>query len=67
MHTVDTLLYGFFKEENETSIHLFSQCVATTSYWEFLQEWLKASLKLPNLTPESALLGITTPVNNDSF
>ena len=39
----------------------------TTSYWEFLQDWLKPSLKLPNLTPESALLEITTPVNNDSF
>ena len=32
-----------------------------------LQDWLKPSLKLPNLTPESALLGITTPVNNDRF
>ena len=39
----------------------------TTSYWEFLQDWLKPSLKPPNLTPESALLGITTPVNNDGF
>ena len=25
------------------------------------------SQELPNLTPESALLGITTPANNDSF
>ena len=67
MHIVDTPLYGFCKEENETPIHLFSQCVVITSYWEFLKEWLKPSLKLPNHTPESALLGITTPVNNDSF
>ena len=67
MHIVDTPLCWFCKEENETPIHLFSQCVVTTSYWEFLQDWLKPSLKLPNLTPESALLGITTPVNNDRF
>ena len=67
MHMVDIPLCGFCKEENETPIHLFSQCVVTTSYWEFLQEWLEPSLKLPNLTPESTLLGITTPVHNGSF
>ena len=67
MHIVDTPLCGFRKEENETLIHLFSQCVVTTSCWEFLQECLKPSLKLPNITPENALLGTTTPVNNDTF
>ena len=67
MHIVDTPLCGFYKEENETPIRLFSQCVVTTFDWKFLQEWLKSSLKFPNLTRESALLGITTPINNDSF
>ena len=67
MLIVDTSLCRFCKEENETPIRLLSQCVDTTSYWEFLQEWLKPRLKLPNLTPESTLQGITTPVNNDSF
>ena len=56
MHIVDTPLCWFCKEGNETPTHLFSQCVVTTSYWEFLQEWLKPSLKLPNLTPESEQL-----------
>ena len=61
MHIVDTLLCGLCKEKSETPILLFSQCVVTRSYWEFLQEWLKPSLELPNLTPESALLGVTIP------
>ena len=55
------------REENETPIHLFSQCVVTTYYWEFPQERLKPSLKLLNLILEGALLRITTPLNNDSF
>ena len=67
MRIVHTPLCRFCKEENEAPIHLFSQCVITTSYWEFLQEWLKPCLNLPNLTPESALIGITTPANNDSL
>ena len=67
MHVVDTLLCGFCKEKNETPIHLFSQMCDHNILLGISAGKLKPSLELPNFTPESALLVITTPVDNDSF
>ena len=47
----------FCREQNETPIYLFCKCKVTLDYWSSLQAWLRSILNLPDLTPESALLG----------
>ena len=43
----------------ETQIHLFGQCSLTLELWRKLQNWLRPSLVLPELTLKNALLGQT--------
>ena len=57
MKIVKSPLCYFCREQNETPIHLFCRCKVTLDYWSNLQAWLKSILNLPDLTPESALLG----------
>ena len=57
MKNVKSPLCYFRREQNETPIHLFCNCKVTLDYWNNLQAWLTPILNLPDLTPESALLG----------
>ena len=57
MKIVKSPLCCFCREQNETPIHLFCKCKVTLDYWSNLQAWLRSILNLPDLTPESALLG----------
>ena len=57
MKIVKSQLCYFCREQNETPIHLFWNCKVTLDYWSNLQVWLRPILNLPDLTPESALLG----------
>ena len=54
---MDSALYSFCREENETTWYLFRQCKVTIHNWKSLQIWLKPSINLPDPTPESAFLG----------
>ena len=57
MKIVKSPLCYFCREQDETPLHLFCNCKVTLDYWSNLQAWLRPILNLPDLTPESALLG----------
>ena len=57
MKIVKSPLCHFCREQNETLIHLFCNCKVTLDHWSNLQAWLRPILNMPDLTPESALLG----------
>ena len=57
MKIVKSPLCHFCREQNETPIHLFCNCKVSLDYWSKPHAWLRAILNLPDLTPESALLG----------
>ena len=67
MKIIDSPLCSLFREENETIWHHSSQCKVTIHYWKSLQTWLKPSINLPDLTPESALLGLNTALDNNKY
>ena len=67
MKIIDSPLCSLCREENETTWHLFSQCKVTIHYWRSLQTWLKPSINLPDLTPESALLRLNTALDNNKY
>ena len=55
---MDSPLYSFCREENETTWYLFRQCKVTIHNWKSLQIWLKPSINLPDPTPESTLYNV---------
>ena len=57
MKIVKSPLCYFCREQNQTPIHLFCKCKVTLDYWSNLQAWLRSILNLPDLIPQSALLG----------
>ena len=66
MKIINSPLCSLCREENETTWHLFSQC-KVIQYWRSLQTWLKPSMNLPDLIPESALLGLITALDNNKY
>ena len=65
MKVIDSPLCSFCREEIETTWHLFRQCRVTIHYWKSLQTRLNPSINLPDRTPESALLGLNTALDNN--
>ena len=57
MKLVENPLCSYCKIKQETSIHMFSECSISVSIWNKLERWLSPELKLPQLTPQSAILG----------
>jgi hypothetical protein len=43
--------------QDETPIHLFSECYISVRIWKELQRYFNKSLEIPDLTPQSAFLG----------
>ena len=60
----DTKLCSLCKKENETPIHLFGECTVSLALWKSLQNKLKDSLFLENISPQSAILGFTDQNTN---
>ena len=54
---VSSKLCSFCNREDETVIHLFSECLTTKEVWKKLISHFKSALKLPELTPQSAIFG----------
>ena len=67
MKIINSPLCSLCRDENETTWHLFSQCKVTIHHWRSLRTWLKPSINLPDLTPESALLGLNTTLDNKKY
>ena len=47
----------FCNQEDETIIHLFANCPKSKTLWKSLKEFLKDTINLPLLTPQSAIFG----------
>ena len=54
---VESPLCSFCKAEDETYIHLFYRCTKTSILWRQLQGFFSTALDLPNILPQSAILG----------
>ena len=67
MKIINSPLCSLCREKNETTWHLFSQCKVTIHYWRSLQTWLKPSINFPDFTPESALPGLNTALDNNKY
>ena len=53
----DTKMCSFCKTSDETTLHLFHDCIIVKTLWEKLSFFFRPTLILPMLTPESAFLG----------
>jgi hypothetical protein len=53
-----TPLCSYCKTVNETTLHLFYECIHTRTLWRKLQDFFISDLLLPDLTPWSAPLGL---------
>ena len=51
-------LCSYCNTSNETPIHLFCECNSTKSLWQQLNRHFHSDLKFPELTPQTAILGI---------
>ena len=57
MGLVDTSVCSFCRNEDETIIHLFSQCHFILNLWAQIKVYFSRSFNLPDITPQSAFLG----------
>ena len=53
----DNSLCSLCAKELETIKHLFCYCIYTQKLWKSFQHWLRASVVLPALTAEAAIIG----------
>ena len=53
----NTKLCSFCKSNDETTLHLFHDCIKVKALWVKLSNFFRPILILPSLTPESAFLG----------
>ena len=54
----NTLLCSFRNKEEETPLHIFSECTYLIYLWQQLATFFEKKLILPALTPQTALLGL---------
>ena len=54
----------FCNKEEETPLHIFSECTYVIYLWQQLATFLKNNLILPALTPQTALLGLWSDNTN---
>ena len=54
----NTPLCSFCNKEEETPLHIFSECTYVIYLWQQLATFLKKNLIIPALTPQTALLGV---------
>lgn len=64
MGLADSSECPFCHDEDETVLHLFSECRSTLSLWSQLNAYFSNNLELPNLTPQSAFFGFCTISEN---
>ena len=57
MHLVESSTCSFCHTEDETIVHLFSQCSVTTNLWLEIRTFFSSLIALPEVTPQSAFLG----------
>ena len=53
----NTPLCSFCKTHDEDSLHVFSECVHAIRLWDALTITLSDYISLPNISPQSAILG----------
>ena len=60
----NTALCSFCKSFEETLIQIFCDCIHVKSLWETLQTKFQNDIILPTLTPQAAILRLTSGANN---
>ena len=55
---------SFCNTNEETSIHIFSECNFVIALWEQLQRFFEPDLTLPKLIPQTAMFGFLDQCNN---
>ena len=56
---VQSPLRSFWKSAEETIIHLFSECLCAQYIWNQTQIFFSGYITIPDVTPQSAILGFT--------
>ena len=57
MNIVESSLCSYCNDEDETTVHLFSGCLFVKGLWVEVQNYFRSKVILPDLTPQSAILG----------
>ena len=57
MSRVLNSLCSFCNIEDETTVHLFSECHYVMDVWREVQVFFRSKITLSDLTPQSAILG----------
>ena len=60
----ETKLCPFCKNDNETLVHVFANCVVTVNLWSNIKGYFNDNLNIPLLTPQSAIFGFLEVDNN---
>ena len=60
-------LWSFCNLHDETPFHIFCECDRVTHLWSDLIQCFQNTFILPNLTPQSVILGIFDSVGNNSY
>ena len=58
-------LCSFCNSFDETSIHIFSECVIVIAFWEKLRNHFKEDFLLPSLSPQTAIFGFFEENDNN--
>ena len=56
----------FFQLQDETTVHLFANCVKTNTLWANIKEFFNGKLKLPSLTSQCVIFDFSN-VDQDIF
>ena len=57
MNIVESSLCSYCDIEDETTVHLFSNCLVIKGLWGEVQTYFRSKIILSDLTPQSAILG----------
>ena len=63
---VSSKLCSFCNRQDETVIHLFSECAITKEIWKKSINYFRSGLQLPEITPQSAIFGLLL-TDKDTF
>ena len=57
MNLVESSLCSYFRCVDETTVHLFSECLVVRGLWGEVQNYFRSKVILADLNPQSAILG----------
>ena len=58
---------SFCKREDETIFHVYNDCINVKKLWQDLKKFCSQFINIPDITPQSAILGFFDHNNDDSL